>query len=139
MEKKQDECFSLNAAYEEIGIYPDRNPTLNGSSLSMISCKSNYISCYDLSNTSSNHGNLGSSSTSDSEDASQQSAGRENSFYIQKCFSECQVKGMDKNQDVSGGVAPESQALFGHSPDGRGNKVPGNLLKILKMEKQLLL
>ncbi|MBA0587874.1 hypothetical protein Gorai_000995 [Gossypium raimondii] len=116
---------------KEIGIYPNRNPTLNGSSLSMISWKSSSdnFSCYDLSNTSSsNHGNLGSSSTSDSEDASQQSAGRDTSLYTQNGFSECQVKGKDKKQDVSGGVAPESQALFGHSPDGRGNKVSGNLL-----------
>ncbi|KAK8280021.1 hypothetical protein V6Z12_D09G148800 [Gossypium hirsutum] len=114
--EKQDECL---------------NPTLNGSSLSMISWKSSSdnFSCYDLSNTSSsNHGNLGSSSTSDSEDASQQSAGRDTSLYTQNGFSECQVKGKDKKQDVSGGVAPESQALFGHSPDGRGNKVSGNLL-----------
>ncbi|KAB2066107.1 hypothetical protein ES319_A09G136600v1 [Gossypium barbadense] len=127
----QDECLSLNAAYEEIGIYPNRNPTLNGSSLSMISWKSSSdnFSCYDLSNTSSsNHGNLGSSSTSDSEDASQQSAGRDTSLYTKNGFSECQLKGKDKKQDVSGGVAPESQALFGHSPDGRGNKVSGNLL-----------
>lgn len=97
----------------------------------MISWKSSSdnFSCYDLSNTSSsNHGNLGSSSTSDSEDASQQSAGRDTSLYTQNGFSECQVKGKDKKQDVSGGVAPESQALFGHSPDGRGNKVSGNLL-----------
>ncbi|MBA0830164.1 hypothetical protein Goarm_014708 [Gossypium armourianum] len=50
------------------------------------------------------------------------------SLYTQNGFSECQVKGKDKKQDVSGGVAPESQALFGHSPDGRGNKVSGNLL-----------
>ncbi|TYJ18662.1 hypothetical protein E1A91_A09G138600v1 [Gossypium mustelinum] len=104
--EKQDECLSLNAAYEEIGIYPNRNPTLNGSSLSMISWKSSSdnFSCYDLSNTSSsNHGNLGSSSTSDSEDASQQSAGRDTSLYTKNGFSECQ---------------------FGHSPDGRGNKNP---------------
>ncbi|KAK8336891.1 hypothetical protein V6Z11_A09G152500 [Gossypium hirsutum] len=129
--EKQDECLSLNAAYDEIGIYPNRNPTLNGSSLSMISWKSSSdnFSCYDLSNTSSsNHGNLGSSSTSDSEDASQQSAGRDTSLYTKNGFSECQLKGKDKKQDVSGGVAPESQALFGHSPDGRGNKVSGNLL-----------
>ncbi|XP_022746905.1 uncharacterized protein LOC111296731 isoform X2 [Durio zibethinus] len=128
----QDQCSSLNAAYDVVGIYPNRNPTLNGISHSMMSSTSNSdnsSSCLgegDSNTSSSNLGNLESSSTSDSEDASQQSDGRDTSVCIQNGFSECQMKGMDEKQDANGGVSLESQALFGHSPDVRGNKVPGN-------------
>ncbi|KAK6232309.1 hypothetical protein QQP08_017618 [Theobroma cacao] len=132
--EQQDQCSSLNAAYEEVGICSNRNPTLNGISHSMMSSTSNSDNCSsclsegDSNTSSSNHGNLESSSTSDSEDASQQSDGRDTSVCHQNGFSEVQVKGMDKKQDVNGGVALESQALFGNTPDGRGNKVPGNPL-----------
>ncbi|XVE96137.1 hypothetical protein REPUB_Repub02eG0195600 [Reevesia pubescens] len=128
----EDQCSSMNASYEEVGICPNRNPTLNGISHSMMSSTSNSDNCSsclsegDSNTSSSNHGNVESSSTSDSEDASQQSDGRDTSVCIQNGFSECQVKGMDKKQDVNGGIALESQALFGNSPDGGGNNVPGN-------------
>ncbi|XP_021281831.1 uncharacterized protein LOC110414752 [Herrania umbratica] len=132
--EQQDQCSSLNAAYEEVGICSNRNPSLNGISHSMMSSTSNSDNCSsclsegDSNTSSSNHGNLESSSTSDSEDASQQSEGRDTSVCHQNGISEVQVKGMDKKQDVNGGVALESQALFGNTPDGRGNKVPGNPL-----------
>ncbi|OMO68900.1 hypothetical protein COLO4_29357 [Corchorus olitorius] len=130
----QDQCSSLNPAYEEVGFCPDRNPTLNGISHSMMSSTSNSDNCSsclsegDSNTSSSNHGNLESSSTSDSEDASQQSDGRDTSVCLQNGFSEVQVEGIDRKQDMNGGVALESQTLFGHLPDVEGNKVPGNLL-----------
>ncbi|MBA0728499.1 hypothetical protein Golax_001395 [Gossypium laxum] len=129
----QDQCSSLDAAYEEVRICPNRNLTLNGIPHSTMSSTSNSDNCSSClsegdSNTSaSNHGNLESSSTSDSEDACQQSDKRDASICIENGFSECQVKGMDKKQDADGGVALERQALFGHQPDGTGNKAPGNL------------
>ncbi|KAK8302933.1 hypothetical protein V6Z11_D04G118400 [Gossypium hirsutum] len=129
----QDQCSSLNAAYEEVRICPNGNLTLNGIPHSTMSSTSNSDNCSSClsegdSNTSaSNHGNLESSSTSDSEDACQQSDRRDASICIENGFSECQVKGMDKKQDADGGVALERQALFGHQPDGTGNKAPGNL------------
>ncbi|KAH1039225.1 hypothetical protein J1N35_040968 [Gossypium stocksii] len=129
----RDQCSSLNAAYEEFRICPNRNLTLNGIPHSTMSSTSNSDNCSSClsegdSNTSaSNHGNLESSSTSESEDACQQSDRRDASICIENGFSECQVKGMDKKQDADGGVALERQALFGHQPDGTGNKAPGNL------------
>ncbi|XVF75941.1 hypothetical protein PTKIN_Ptkin13bG0227600 [Pterospermum kingtungense] len=128
----QDESSLLNAAYEEAGICPNRNPTSNGISHSMMNSTSSSDNCSsclsegDSNTSSSNHGNLESSSTSDSEDASQQSDGRDTSVCIQNGFSECQVKGIDKKQDLNGGVTLESQPLIGPSPDGGANKVPGN-------------
>ncbi|XVE75747.1 hypothetical protein DITRI_Ditri12bG0117700 [Diplodiscus trichospermus] len=130
----QDQCSSLNTAYEEVGICPNRNTILNEISHSLVSSTSNSDNCSsclsegDGNTSSSSHGNLESSSTSDSEDASENSDGRDASVCIQSGLSEFQVNGIDKKQDVNGGVAPESQAIFGHSPDGRGNKVPGNPL-----------
>ncbi|KAE8661225.1 metal tolerance protein 4 [Hibiscus syriacus] len=128
----QNQCSSLNAGCEKAGNFPNRNPSLNGIPHTMISstCNSdNFSSCIsegDSNTSSSHHGNLGSSSTSDSEDACQQSDRRETSICIQNGFSEFQVKGMDKKQEVNRGVDPERQALFGHPPDGPGNKAPGN-------------
>ncbi|KAK5836033.1 hypothetical protein PVK06_011773 [Gossypium arboreum] len=128
-----DQCSSLNAAYEEVRICPNRKLTLNGIPHSTMSSTSNSDNCSSClsegdSNTSaSNHGNLESSSTSDSEDACQQSDRRDASICIENGFSECQVKGIDKKQDADGGVALERHALFGHQPDGTGNKAPGNL------------
>ncbi|XP_022766844.1 uncharacterized protein LOC111311595 [Durio zibethinus] len=130
----QDKCSLLNAAYEEVGLCPNKNHNLNGISHSMMSSTSNSDNCSsclsegDSNTLSSNHGNLESSSTSDSEDGSQQLDGRDTSVCIQNGFSECQVKVMDKIQDVNGGVDLESQALFGHSPADKGNKAPGNPL-----------
>ncbi|KAG4204701.1 hypothetical protein ERO13_A04G054400v2 [Gossypium hirsutum] len=128
-----DQCSSLNTAYEEVRICPNRKLTLNGIPHSTMSSTSNSDNCSSClsegdSNTSaSNHGNLESSSTSDSEDACQQSDRRDASICIENGFSECQVKGIDKKQDADGGVALERHALFGHQPDGTGNKAPGNL------------
>ncbi|KAE8674283.1 metal tolerance protein 4 [Hibiscus syriacus] len=131
----QDQCSSLNAGYEEVGICPNRNPTLNAIPHSMICSTSNSDKCSSClsegdSNTStSHHGNLESSSTSDSEDACQQSDRRDTSICIKSGFSEFQVKGMDKKQEVNRGVTLESQSLFGHPLDGTENKDPGNLPK----------
>ncbi|KAK8562058.1 hypothetical protein V6N13_148809 [Hibiscus sabdariffa] len=128
----QDQCSSPNAGYEEVGIFPDRNSTLNGIPHSMICSTSNSDNCSswlsegDSNTSSSHHGNLDSSSTSDSEDACQQSDRRDSSMCIQNGFSEFQVKRMDKKQEVNRRVALESQTLFGHPPDGTGNKAPGN-------------
>ncbi|XVF55983.1 hypothetical protein PTKIN_Ptkin06aG0079500 [Pterospermum kingtungense] len=129
----QDQCSSLNAACKEVEICPNRNPTLNGNSHCMMSSTSNSDNCSscpssegDGNSSSSNHGNLESSSISDSEDASQQSDGRDASVCIQHGFSKCQMKGMDKQRDVNGEVSLKRRAFFGHSPDGRWDKVPGN-------------
>ncbi|PPD96741.1 hypothetical protein GOBAR_DD06231 [Gossypium barbadense] len=124
----QDKCSSLNAASEDVEVRPNRNSTLNEISHSMISSSSSSDNCYscfsegDSNTCSSNNGNLESSS-SDSEEASQQSDGRDTSICVQNGFSECQVKGIDKKEDVNGSVALESEALFGHSPDGRDSSV----------------
>ncbi|GMI78813.1 hypothetical protein like AT3G58050 [Hibiscus trionum] len=128
----QNQCSSPNAGCEEVGICPNRSPTLNGIPHSMISSTSNSDNCSsclsegDSITSSSHHGNLESSSTSESEDACQESDGRDTSICIQNGSSEFQVKGVDKKQEVNGGVAPERHALFGHPPAGIGNKALGN-------------
>ncbi|GMI63320.1 hypothetical protein like AT3G58050 [Hibiscus trionum] len=128
----QDQCSSLNAGYEDVGICPNRNPTLNGIPHSMICSTSNSDNCSsclsegDSNTSSSRHGNLESSSASDSEDACQQSDRVDTSMCIQNGFSEFQVKRMDKKQGANRGVALETQKLFGHPPDSTGNKAPGN-------------
>ncbi|KAK8593625.1 hypothetical protein V6N13_042810 [Hibiscus sabdariffa] len=127
----QNQCSSLNAGCEEVGICPNRNPTLNGIPHSMISSTSNSDNCSsclsegDSNTSSSNHGNLESSSTSDSEDVCQQSATIDASICNQNCSSEFQVKGMDKEQEVNRGVALERHAMYGHPPDCIGNQAPG--------------
>ncbi|XP_039068352.1 uncharacterized protein LOC120214538 [Hibiscus syriacus] len=146
-EETQDQCSSPNAGYEEVGIFPDRNTTLNGVYHSTICSTSNSDNCSsclsegDGNTSTSHHGNLESSTTSDSEDACQQSDRGETSIFIQSGFSEFQVKGMDKKQEVNRGVTLESQALFGHPPDGTENKIQQihqqKLLKILITENQL--
>ncbi|TYH31178.1 hypothetical protein ES288_A01G153100v1 [Gossypium darwinii] len=124
----QDKCSSLNAASEDVEVRPNRNSTLSEISHSMISSSSSSDNCYscfsegDSNTCSSNNGNIESSS-SDSEEASQRSDGRDTSSCVQNGFSECQVKGIDKKEDVNGGIALESEALFGHSPDGRDSSV----------------
>ncbi|KAL4340810.1 hypothetical protein GQ457_08G011690 [Hibiscus cannabinus] len=124
----KDTCSSKNAASKEVGGCPNRNRTLNGishSTMRSISSSDNCCSCLsegDSNTSSSNHGNLESSS-SDSEEASQQSDGRDTSICIQNGFPERRVKGIDNIQHVNGGVALESQPLFGHSLDGRDSSV----------------
>lgn len=98
------------------------NSASNGTSDPIVSSTSgsdNSSSCLsegDSNTTSSNHGNLESSSTSDSEDASQQSEGRE--VCVQNGFSECHEVKMEKNQNSNGGEV--SRASIGHSLDGAG-------------------
>ncbi|XP_039021681.1 uncharacterized protein LOC120153886 [Hibiscus syriacus] len=125
----QDKCSSRDAASKEVGVCANnRNPTLNGNSHSTMSSTSSSDNCSsclsegDSNTSSSNHGNLESSS-SDSEEISQQSDGKDTSISIQNGFSEHQVKGIDSIQHANGGVALESQPLFGHSPNGRDSSV----------------
>ncbi|GMI84798.1 hypothetical protein like AT3G58050 [Hibiscus trionum] len=133
----KDTHSSENAASKEVGVCLNKNPTLNGishSTMSSTSSSDNCSSCLsegDGNTSSSNHGNLESSS-SDSEEASQQSDGRDTSICIQNGFPKREVKGIDNIQHVNGGVALESQPLFAHSPDG-GNKVFGNPLSTVEI------
>ncbi|KAK9986612.1 hypothetical protein SO802_031563 [Lithocarpus litseifolius] len=118
-----------STASEEIGQSPissvnSDNSASNGTLdpiVSSTSSSDNTSSCLsegDSNTTSSIHGNLESSSTSDSEDASQQSEGRESC--VQSGFSECQEVKMEKNENSNGGEVIGSGASIGLSLDGAG-------------------
>ncbi|XP_038881990.1 uncharacterized protein LOC120073308 [Benincasa hispida] len=80
----------------------------------------------DCNTICSNHGNVESSSTSDSEYASHQSEGKESSASIQNGFSENHEIRIDK---VIGGDAMGSKNHSGLSQDNEGCKVQGNAPK----------
>ncbi|GLT38632.1 hypothetical protein SLA2020_128660 [Shorea laevis] len=128
-EEGQDSCISVEASYEEDGLSPARSPILNVSSNSMMGSTSNSDNCSsclsegDSNTASSNIGNMDSSLTSDSEDASQQSDVRDASLGTLNGFYECQEQGMDKKQNINGG---ETLALL-KSPDGTGSRISGNM------------
>lgn len=95
------------------------------SSLNSDNCSS-CLSEGDSNTICSNHGNLESSSTSDSEYASHQSEGKESSASIQNGFSEHHEIRIDK---VIGGDAMGSRNHSDLSQDNEGCKVQGNAPK----------
>ncbi|CAL1370958.1 unnamed protein product [Linum trigynum] len=114
-----------SGSYEEVDSCPPNGSTSNGtsnpSSLANTSISDNSSSCLSegdsiTASLSSNHGNLESSSTSDSEDASQQSEGRETPS-IQDGFPECHElnKPVTNGQPLNGmkfsGVLPTEDSL----------------------------
>lgn len=124
-------CNSADSASEEIGLCPisfavnsDKSAP-NGTSDPVVSStfsSDNFSSCLsegDSNTASSSHGNLESSSITDSEDASQQSEGREVS--AQNGFSECHEVRIEKNQNSNGGEVMGSRASIGLSLDGAGS------------------
>lgn len=130
----KDSFYSTEAAYQETGLCHTRNSTLNGLSDVVMGSTSNSDNCSsclsegDSNTVSSNQGNLESSSTSDSEDASQQSEGRDTSSCPQNGFSECHEVGMEKKQSTNGADTLQSRTSIGLPSDNMGsNNIPGNL------------
>ncbi|KAK3019122.1 hypothetical protein RJ639_004114 [Escallonia herrerae] len=100
----------------------------NGTTDLSMSSASNSDSCSscpsegDSNSSSLNPQNPESSLTSDSEDASPHSEGRESSLCLQNGFSECHKFGMEKTQSEDGGQVSKSQV-----PENAGSNSPGNL------------
>ncbi|KAK3020353.1 hypothetical protein RJ639_045337 [Escallonia herrerae] len=94
----------------------------NGTTDLSMSSASNSDSCSscpsegDSNSSSLNPQNPESSLTSDSEDASPHSEGREPSLCLQNGFSECPKFGMEKTQCEDGGQVSKSQAPGSYSP-----------------------
>ncbi|GLT96216.1 hypothetical protein SLE2022_138580 [Rubroshorea leprosula] len=122
----------IEASYEKDGLCPSRNFTLNVSSDPLVG-STNSDSCSsclgegDGNGVSPNHGNMESSSTSDSEDASLKSDARDASVGTLNGFSECQEQGIDKKLNINGGDSLGSQTLL-KSLDGTGSAISGNML-----------
>ncbi|OAY43104.1 uncharacterized protein LOC110620361 isoform X2 [Manihot esculenta] len=115
--------------YEEVGSCLAKNSGSSGTSDPSICSGSNSDNCSsclsegDSNTASSSHGNLECSSTSDSEDTSQQSEGRETSL-CQNSFSNSHEVGMES---MSGGGEFRGRKLFGLPPDGLRMNALGNL------------
>ncbi|XP_028777582.1 uncharacterized protein LOC114734200 isoform X2 [Neltuma alba] len=121
---------SKELAGEERGMIPTRSSTLSGSSDQSQGSMSNSDNCSLClsegdSNTSSNRGNTESSTTSDSEDASQQSEGREISAGIENGLSGCHEVGLGKDYNASREDLA-SRSLFVPFSDGAGSDISGN-------------
>jgi hypothetical protein len=118
-------CYSTETGYEEIISCPEKNfassetsdPSI-GSTLSSDNCSS-CLSEGDSNTVSSNNGHLESSSTSDSEDACQQSEGRETSTCSGNAFSNCNEVGLDKRPSTNGAEVFGSREPFVLQPDGQ--------------------
>lgn len=125
--------YSTGAAYDDSGLCHTRNSTSNGISDPVMGSASNSDNCSsclsegDSNTVSSNHGNLESSSTSDSEDASQQSEGRDTSACTQNGFSEFQEVGMGRKLITNGGETLGRRAFVGLPSDTVGSNFSGNL------------
>ncbi|KAM1948258.1 hypothetical protein ACFX15_008469 [Malus domestica] len=142
----QDSCNPAKPTYEEIGLCPvssvlssidsasngTSDPTVSSSTSNSDNCSS-CLSEGDTNTTSSNHGHQESSSTSDSEDASQQSGGKETSLFIQNGFRECHDVGMENNQNEKRGESMESRTPIGPSLSGAGSNVFGSPTKIAQI------
>ncbi|KAL9428337.1 hypothetical protein AB3S75_030348 [Citrus x aurantiifolia] len=129
----KDAFYSTGAAYDDSGLCHARNSAFNGISDPIMGSSSNSDNCSsclsegDSNTVSSNHGNLESSSTSDSEDASQQSEGRDTSACTQNGFSEFQEVGMGKKLITDGGETLGRRAFVGLPSDSMGSNFSGNL------------
>lgn len=111
----------------EVGVGLPRGCNLNGTydfSTSSSSNSDNCSSCLsegDSNTPSSSHPNMESSSTSDSEDCSQQSEGRESSVCVRNSLSESQDDPKEKTQSANEEVAEvglsfSSQSVENHLP-----------------------
>ncbi|CAK7342277.1 unnamed protein product [Dovyalis caffra] len=125
-------CYSTETAYEEVSSCPAKNAALSetsdpstGSTLSSDNCSS-CLSEGDSNTVSSNNGHLESSSTSDSEDASQQSEGRDTSTCSGNGFSNSHEVGLDNKPSTNGAEAFGSRKPFELQPDGLRQNSLGN-------------
>ncbi|XP_021893973.1 uncharacterized protein LOC110811715 [Carica papaya] len=129
----KDHCYSKELANEEVGLCSTGNSLLNGTSDAIVGNTSNSDNCSsclsegDSNTASSNQGNPDSSSTSDSEEASQQSEGREISMCTQNVFPECHEKDMEKSQSTKERVHSGMRNSSGLPPDNTGSEVLGDL------------
>lgn len=127
---KQDFCNSKEGAYEEIRLNSG-NSTSNGIRdpiVSISSSSDNCSSCLsegDSNTASSNLEHHESSSTSDSEDSSLQSEGKETLVSIQNDISECHEVRMETIQNADGGDQVGGRACTGLSQNGAGGNVLG--------------
>lgn len=124
-------CNSMESASEEIGLCPissvvnSDKSALNGNCDPIVSStlsSDNFSSCLsegDSNTVSSNHGNLESSSITDSEDASQQSDGREVS--AQNGFSDFHEATTEKSKNSNSREVTGSRASTGLSLEGAGS------------------
>lgn len=128
---EKEPYYSMDAADEVIGLSSMTNPCSDETSEPTMSSTSNSDNCSsclsegDSNTASSNPLNLESSSTSDSEDASQQSEGREVSVCSPNGFPECHEV-LEKKRMENGKEAFRGQMSAGFSPDGFRNSLPVN-------------
>lgn len=119
----------------EAGLCHTRNSTLNGVSDAIMSNTSNSDNCSsclsegDSNTVFSNQGNMESSSTSDSEDASQQSEGRETPVCSQNGFTKCHEVEIENKQNTGQGEALLNRSFVGPPPDSTETNFKGNQLK----------
>ncbi|KAJ9184665.1 hypothetical protein P3X46_004369 [Hevea brasiliensis] len=124
-------CYSTETPYDEVSSCLAKNSGSSGTSDPSIGSTSNSDNCSsclsegDSNTASSNHGNMESSSTSDSEETCQQSEGRETSL-CQNGFSNSHEVGTENKPSTNGGEFG-SRKLFGHPPDGLKMNALGNL------------
>ncbi|XP_059668534.1 uncharacterized protein LOC132313667 [Cornus florida] len=125
--------YSKEAVDEEIEPTQLTTSSLIGTTDLSISGTSNSDNCSsclsegDSNTASSNVPNPESSSTSDSEDASQHSEGRETSVCTQNDFPECHEVTREKKQSTDGGEPFSNRALSGSSPESAGSNFQGKL------------
>uniref|UniRef100_A0A5B6ZQ85 Stress response protein NST1 n=1 Tax=Davidia involucrata TaxID=16924 RepID=A0A5B6ZQ85_DAVIN len=121
------------AVDEEVELFHITTSSLNGRTGPSMSSNSNSDNCSsclsegDSNTASSASPNPESLSTSDSEDASQHSEGRETSVCNQNGFLECHEFGTEKKESTDGGDAFKISASSGFSPASAESNFPGNL------------
>ncbi|KAE8702527.1 Detected protein of unknown function [Hibiscus syriacus] len=141
MLKLRDKCSSLDATSKEVGVCAYRNPILNGishSTMSSTSSSDNRSSCLsegDSNTSSSNYGNLESH-----HQILKRSVNNQTGKILQSPFKMVSLSIRSKgliaySMQMEGLLWKASHCLdthlmveasFAQSPDGGGNKVPGN-------------
>ncbi|KAA8518317.1 hypothetical protein F0562_015800 [Nyssa sinensis] len=125
--------YSKEAVDKEVELCPITTASSNEMTDPSMSSNSNSDNCSsclsegDSNTASSASPNLESLSTSDSEDASQYSEGRETSVCTQNGFLDSHEVGMRKKESTNGGDAFKISASSGFSPASTGSNFPGNL------------
>ncbi|XP_065857086.1 uncharacterized protein [Euphorbia lathyris] len=124
----KDPSYQKEASFDEVNLCPAKNSALSAMSEHSTSNSDNCSSCLsegDSITALSNNGNLESSSTSDSEDTSQHSEGRE-TLSCQNGFSSSHDVGME-NKPSTNGVAFGSRKFVGFSVDDPRTFDAGNM------------
>ncbi|WCJ34046.1 hypothetical protein M5689_015372 [Euphorbia peplus] len=124
----KDSCYQKETSFDEVNSCPAKNSALSGSSEHSTSNSDNCSSCLsegDSVTALSNHSNLESSSTSDSEDTSQHSEGRE-TLSCQNGFSSSHDVVME-NKPSTNGMTFGSRKFVGFPVDDPRTTNAGNM------------